>query len=54
VQAVVFYVFLPETKGRTLEELDRIFEAEKPVKESLRARKLAVARDGTVLASDDA
>ncbi|KAM3424023.1 hypothetical protein BST61_g11426 [Cercospora zeina] len=54
VQAVVFYLFLPETKGRTLEELDTIFEARNPVKESLKAHKLAVANDGTVLASEEA
>ncbi|KAF2206530.1 hypothetical protein CERZMDRAFT_103292 [Cercospora zeae-maydis SCOH1-5] len=54
IQATVFYFFLPETKGRTLEELDTIFEARNPVKESLKAHKLAVANDGTVLASEEA
>lgn len=54
VQVAVFYFFLPETKGRTLEELDQVFEAKSPVKASLQARKVAVANDGTILASEDA
>lgn len=54
IQAAIFYVALPETKGRTLEELDTIFEAKNPVKESLTRRKLAVANDGTVIASETA
>lgn len=37
----------------TLEELDVIFESPNPVKASLTAHKVALARDGTVLASDD-
>lgn len=53
VQSTVFYFFMPETKNRTLEELDRIFEAKNPVKTSLIHHKVALARDGTVLASDD-
>jgi len=53
VQAAVFYFLMPETKNRTLEELDGIFEAKNPVKTSLVHHKVALARDGTVLASDD-
>lgn len=53
VQSTVFYFMMPETKNRTLEELDSIFEAKNPVKTSLIHHKVAVARDGTVLASDD-
>lgn len=44
---------MPETKRRTLEELDRIFEARNPVKESLKPLKLAVDEDGTVLAAEE-
>lgn len=53
VQSTVFYFMMPETKNRTLEELDTIFEAKRPVKQSLIKHKVALARDGTVLASDD-
>lgn len=52
IQAVIFYVFLPETKGRTLEELDRIFESRNPVKTSLIAHKVALDTEGTILASE--
>lgn len=54
VQTVIFYFLMPETRRRTLEELDKIFEAPNPVKESLKPRKLAVDADGTVLASEEA
>lgn len=54
VQAAVFYFFLPETKGRTLEELDLVFEAKNPVKASLQARKVAIADNGIIVASEDA
>lgn len=35
IEVVVIYFFFVETKGRTLEELTEVFEAEKPVKKSL-------------------
>ncbi len=54
IQFLVWYFLMPETKNRTLEELDRIFEAENPVKESLIPHKVAVDREGTVLASEEA
>nr|OQO16755.1 hypothetical protein B0A51_15710 [Rachicladosporium sp. CCFEE 5018] len=53
VMATVFYFFMPETKNRTLEELDTIFESPNPVKTSLKAHKVALANDGTILASDE-
>ena len=54
IQFVVFYFFFPETRRRTLEELDKIFEAPNPVKESLKPKKVAVDTDGTIIASEDA
>ena len=52
VQAIVFYFMMPETRKRTLEELDRIFEARNPVKASLAAREIALDEDGTIVASE--
>lgn len=49
IQVVVVYFFLPETKGRTLEELDEIFDAKNPVKASLAKKKLAVTERGDVI-----
>jgi hypothetical protein len=52
VQTVIMYFLLPETKKRTLEELDLVFEAPNPVKASLKPRKIAVTNDGNVLAAE--
>jgi len=43
---------MPETKKRTLEELDAIFEAPNPVKESLKPVKIAFDEEGTILAAE--
>ncbi len=53
VQGTVFYFFMPETRKRTLEELDRIFEARNPVKASLAKREVAVDAEGAIVASED-
>jgi MFS family permease len=53
VQTLVFYFFLPETKQRTLEELDEIFAAKNPVKKSLQRHKLTVNTDKQVMAVED-
>ena len=50
----MIFLFVPETKQRTLEELDSIFESRNPVKTSLIPRKVAVDSEGTILASEDA
>lgn len=50
VQVVVFYFLLPETKKRTLEELDSVFEAKNPVKESLRKKKVDFNAEGQIVA----
>ncbi|KAH7029805.1 general substrate transporter [Microdochium trichocladiopsis] len=55
IEAVVIYLFWPETKDRTLEELSEVFEAPDPVKKSLEKRSaqtvlntLHVAHDAKV------
>lgn len=50
IQTAVFYFLLPETKQRTLEEMDLIFDAKNPVKESLRKKKVDFNAEGQVLA----
>lgn len=52
-QTVVFYFLMPETRRRTLEELDAIFAAKNPVKASLKPHKVAVNAEGTILASEE-
>lgn len=38
IELIVIYFFWPETKDRTLEELDELFQAKNPVKKSLEPR----------------
>ncbi|KAJ9136571.1 General substrate transporter [Pleurostoma richardsiae] len=49
IQAAIIWAFLPETKGRTLEELDEIFAAKNPVKASTRKKTIAVTQFGDVV-----
>lgn len=51
--SVIFWYTMPETKNRTLEELDIIFDSPHPVKESLRPHKLALTHEGHVLHKED-
>lgn len=41
-EVAFIYLFFVETKNRTLEELDVIFKADKPVKESLKKAEVLV------------
>lgn len=45
---------MPETKQRTLEELDEIFNAPNPVKHSLKAHKLALNSEAKVVSIEAA
>ncbi|KAL7780743.1 MFS general substrate transporter [Trichoderma afarasin] len=54
VQAATIFFFIPETKNRTLEELDEVFEAANPVKVSLANRAVMVNNEGHVIARSDA
>lgn len=49
IQAVIIYFFIPETKNRTLEELDDIFHAKNPTKASLQKRKVALDQHANVV-----
>lgn len=53
VQAGVWYAMMPETKQRTLEELDEIFNAPNPVKHSLKAHKIALNSDKQIVGIED-
>ena len=50
IQVVIFYFLLPETKKRTLEEMDLIFEAKNPVKESLQKKRIDFSAEGQIVA----
>lgn len=52
IQWVVFYFLLPETKRRTLEELDVVFAAKNPVKESLAVKRLEFSEEGAVVGAE--
>jgi MFS family permease len=44
IEAVFIYFFFPETKGRTLEELNEVFDAPNPVHKSLEPRSEETVR----------
>ncbi|KFY29297.1 hypothetical protein V493_02422 [Pseudogymnoascus sp. VKM F-4281 (FW-2241)] len=52
VQSVILYFIVPETKNRTLEELDEIFNAKNPVKASIQKKKLEVDANANVVHVD--
>ncbi|EON95871.1 putative lactose permease protein [Phaeoacremonium minimum UCRPA7] len=49
VQALIIWLYIPETKGRTLEELDEIFAAKNPVKASTQKKAIAVTQHGDIV-----
>lgn len=49
VQAFVVWLFIPETKNRTLEEIDDIFNAPNPRNASLVKKKIAADLHGNIL-----
>jgi len=49
IQAIVIYYLVPETKNRTLEELDEIFLAKNPRKASTEKKKLELDADANVI-----
>jgi MFS family permease len=53
VQTGVLYFLMPETKNRTLEELDRIFSAPNPVKASTEKKVYQVDGDANVVGVDN-
>ncbi|KAK9420468.1 putative Major facilitator superfamily (MFS) profile domain-containing protein [Seiridium unicorne] len=49
VQALIIWMYIPETKGRTLEELDEIFAAKNPVKASIAKKQIGLNQYGDVV-----
>ncbi|KFA76953.1 hypothetical protein S40288_05192 [Stachybotrys chartarum IBT 40288] len=54
VQSGILYLLVPETKNRTLEELDHIFAAKSPVKASIAKRVYGADSEGNILQVEDA
>ncbi|KIV95803.1 hypothetical protein, variant 2 [Exophiala mesophila] len=54
VWGFIAYFFFPETRKRTLEELNEIFEARNPVKFSTQKAKIGITETNQVVAVDDA
>jgi MFS family permease len=53
IQAGLIYWFIPETKNRTLEELDEIFHAKNPRKASTQKKRLELDNDANVIGVQD-
>ena len=51
IQTIVIYLILPETKGRTLEELDDVFNARNPRKASTQKTRVAFDADTQMIVS---
>jgi MFS family permease len=48
IESILWYFFCVESQGRTLEQLDWIYDQPKPVKASLKVDKVVVQADGKV------
>jgi len=53
IQSTVIYFFIPETKNRTLEELDEIFNSKNPVATSIAKKRLGFDAYGEVVNIQD-
>ncbi|KAK6584387.1 hypothetical protein PZA11_002611 [Diplocarpon coronariae] len=49
IQAALIYYFIPETKNRTLEELDEIFGADNLMKASIAKKKLELDQNANII-----
>jgi hypothetical protein len=52
-EGLMWYLFGVESQGKTLEELNWIYDQPNPVKASLKTSEVVVADDGTVVARAD-
>lgn len=53
IQAIIIYFLIPETKNRTLEELDEIFRAKNPMKASIAKRKVALDESANIVGVEE-
>ncbi|KUJ19850.1 MFS sugar transporter-like protein [Mollisia scopiformis] len=53
IQAIIIYFLIPETKNRTLEELDEIFKAKNPMKASIAKKKVNLDADANIIGVED-
>lgn len=51
--AIIIYFLVPETKNRTLEELDEIFRAKNPMKASIAKRKVALDESANIVGVEE-
>jgi len=53
IQTTVVFLWIPETKNRTLEELDEIFNSKNPVKTSIQKKRLGLDAYGDIVNIQD-
>ncbi|WWC73875.1 uncharacterized protein I206_107847 [Kwoniella pini CBS 10737] len=54
VEALLWYLFCVESQGRTIEQLEWVYNQPNPVKASLKVDKVVVEQDGRVVEKVDA